>query len=57
MSAMQATDVKQVVKQKYGEADLRLESGGSSCCGATPGSRCDPITTNLYDAALGRTDS
>jgi arsenite methyltransferase len=46
------TDIKQVVKQKYGEAALRVKSGGSSCCGATASSGCcDPITTNLYDAA------
>src|ERR1700716_2949532 len=44
-------DIKEVVKQKYGEAALRVKSGGSSCCGASPGSGCgDPITSNLYDA-------
>jgi SAM-dependent methyltransferase len=41
-----------VVKQKYGEAALRVKSGGSSCCGAaTATSCCDPITTNLYNAS------
>src|SRR5450631_4081667 len=46
------TNIKDVVKQKYGEAALRVKSGGSSCCGATASSGCcDPITTNLYDAA------
>src|SRR6202047_316524 len=44
-------DIKEVVKQKYGEAALRVKSGGSSCCGASSGSGCgDPITSNLYDA-------
>jgi arsenite methyltransferase len=44
-------DIKEVVKQKYGEAALRVKSGGSSCCGAAPGNGCgDPITANLYDA-------
>src|ERR1700745_4162712 len=44
--------IKEVVKQKYGEAALRVKSGGSSCCGATASTGCcDPITTNLYDAA------
>ena len=44
-------DIKQVVKEKYGEAALRVKSGGSSCCGATASTGCcDPITTNLYDA-------
>ncbi len=50
---MSATDIdiKEVVKQKYGEAALRVKSGGSSCCGATAASGCgDPITSNLYDA-------
>jgi trans-aconitate methyltransferase len=39
------------VKEKYGQAALRVTSGGSSCCGAAPvnGSGCDPITSNLYD--------
>jgi arsenite methyltransferase len=45
-------NIKEVVKQKYGEAALRVTSGGSSCCGATASTGCcDPITTNLYDAA------
>jgi len=44
--------IRDVVKQKYGEAALRVTSGGSSCCGATASTGCcDPITTNLYDAA------
>jgi arsenite methyltransferase len=44
--------IREVVRQKYGEAALRVTSGGSSCCGAAPASSCcDPITTNLYDAA------
>src|SRR5579863_1133889 len=44
--------IKNVVRQKYGEAALRVTSGGSSCCGATASTGCcDPITTNLYDAA------
>ncbi|HTS05676.1 MAG TPA: arsenite methyltransferase [Candidatus Eisenbacteria bacterium] len=51
MSTTEATDIKEVVKQKYGEAALRVKSGGSSCCGAKTNSGCaDPITTNLYDA-------
>jgi arsenite methyltransferase len=47
----QTTDMKQVVKQKYGEAALRVQSGGSSCCGAAPSCGCDPITSNLYNAS------
>jgi arsenite methyltransferase len=49
------TDVRQVVREKYGEAALRVTSGaGNACCGATASSCCsgsDPITSNLYDAA------
>src|SRR5580698_9092949 len=44
-----ADDIKEVVKEKYGRAALRVGSGGSSCCGATPDCGCDPITSNLYD--------
>jgi len=44
--------MKEVVKQKYGQAALRVQTGGSSCCGASPSTGCcDPITSNLYDAA------
>jgi arsenite methyltransferase len=48
---MSITDIKEVVKEKYGQAALRIKSGGSSCCGAAPASglSCDPITSNLYD--------
>src|SRR6202035_5394445 len=51
---MSGTDIKEVVKEKYGQAALRVSSGGSSCCGSSPatGSWCDdPITSNLYDAS------
>jgi len=49
---MSGTDVREVVKEKYGQAALRVKSGGSSCCGASSGigKGCDPITSNLYDA-------
>ena len=47
-----SNDIKEVVKEKYGQAALRVKSGGSSCCGATASTGCcDPITSNLYDAA------
>jgi arsenite methyltransferase len=49
---MSTTDIKAVVKEKYGEAALRVKSGGSSCCGANSATGCgDPITSNLYDSA------
>src|ERR1700722_7211035 len=48
---MNPAAIKQVVKEKYGQAALRVKAGGSSCCGATASSGCcDPITSNLYDA-------
>jgi len=52
---MSATDIdiKEVVKEKYGQAALRIKTGGSICCGATApsGFGCDPITSNLYDSS------
>jgi arsenite methyltransferase len=48
----QATIIKDIVRQKYGEAAQRVHSGGSSCCGATASTDCcDPITSNLYGAS------
>jgi ubiquinone/menaquinone biosynthesis C-methylase UbiE len=49
---MEGVKVRKVVKEKYGQAALRVNSGGSGCCGATAASGlgCDPITSNLYDA-------
>jgi len=69
----QPIDVRDIVREKYGQAARRAKGGevgccapapdasgccspapaASSCCGsgtASPGS-CDPITSNLYDAA------
>src|SRR6202047_2655329 len=47
---MDRTDIKEIVKEKYGQAALRGKSG--SCCGTADasGTSCDPITSNLYDA-------
>ena len=48
---MSAETVKDIVREKYGQAALRVSRGGSSCCGATATTDgcCDPITSNLYD--------
>jgi len=48
-----STDIKEVVKEKYGQAALRVHTGGSSCCGASTAmdTCCDPSTMNLYDEA------
>jgi ubiquinone/menaquinone biosynthesis C-methylase UbiE len=50
---MSAENIKEVVREKYGQAALRVKNGGSSCCGAPPtlDGCCDPVTTDLYDAA------
>src|SRR5256714_536998 len=47
---MDRADIKEIVKEKYGQAALRGKSG--SCCGTADatGTSCDPITSNLYDA-------
>ncbi len=50
---MNTGDVRELVRQKYGEAAARVAQGStSSCCGGAAGSGagCDPITSNLYDA-------
>ena len=45
-------EVKEKVREKYGEAALRVKTGGSACCGSAPsGLGCiDAITSNLYDS-------
>jgi arsenite methyltransferase len=46
-------NVKDIVREKYGQAALRAQSGaGSSCCGGASAldACCDPITSNLYDS-------
>ena len=49
-------EIKDIVKEKYGQAALRVSSGGSACCAASSSATdiCDPITSNLYD--IGQTD-
>jgi arsenite methyltransferase len=50
---MNTQEIKEAVREKYSQAALRAASGGSSCCGASAAldGCCDPITSNLYDAA------
>ncbi|HEV2175645.1 MAG TPA: arsenite methyltransferase [Terriglobia bacterium] len=51
---MSDENIKQVVKERYGAAALRVATGGSSCCGSAPATGsatcADPITSNLYDS-------
>lgn len=43
-------DVKELVKQRYGDAAQRVaQAGPGGCCGGAVGGT-DPITANLYDA-------
>jgi ubiquinone/menaquinone biosynthesis C-methylase UbiE len=42
-------DIKQIVKDKYAQAALRVTSGGGSCCSsASSRGADDPITSKLY---------
>lgn len=49
---MSKANVKEVVREKYGQAALRVTSGTGGCCSDRASSleaSCDPITSNLYD--------
>ncbi|HEY7557435.1 MAG TPA: arsenite methyltransferase [Candidatus Binatia bacterium] len=50
---MATQTVKEIVKEKYGQAAQNVKSGAASCCGGASalGASCDPITSNLYDGA------
>jgi arsenite methyltransferase len=52
---MSNQSITEVVKEKYGQAALRVTQGlGNACCGSAPSSASgcgDPITSGLYDAA------
>ncbi len=49
---MASENIREIVREKYGEAAKRVSAGqGSACCGTSPSSSiagCDPITSNLY---------
>jgi SAM-dependent methyltransferase len=45
-------DVKEVVKEKYGEIALKVLDGGASCCAPSCcGGDRDPISSGLYDVS------
>src|SRR4051812_32539443 len=53
-------ELKEIVKEKYGEAARRVITGNglpadccsqTSCCDGSAAASCDPITSNLYDEA------
>jgi SAM-dependent methyltransferase len=42
--------IKDIVREKYGKAALRVVQGeGNGCCGASAIDGCDPISSDLYD--------
>ena len=52
---MNEFDVKEAVREKYGQAALRVQSSKSSCCGGPADQdRGSPITSELYDQAETR---
>ncbi len=38
-----STDIKDVVKEKYGQAATRVRTGKPSCCGGGSVASCDPV--------------
>jgi arsenite methyltransferase len=51
---MNEADIKEIVKEKYGQAARRVSAGKTSCCGGSaaegiPSAR-DPVTSDLYGA-------
>src|SRR5881409_3204686 len=44
-------EIKQTVKEKYGQAALRVAGGERGSCGGTGSCGCDPVSSNLYDPA------
>jgi SAM-dependent methyltransferase len=44
-------DIREIVKERYGQAALHVIDGGTGCCGtAGPEGAKDPITSDLYTA-------
>src|SRR5437867_1073298 len=48
---MGGDEIKQTVKEKYGQPALRVAGGERGSCGGTGSCGCDPVTSNLYDSA------
>jgi arsenite methyltransferase len=46
---MAMDSIKDVVRQKYGQAAVKARSGVKADCGCGTSACCDPITANLYD--------
>ena len=48
---MDGDEIKQTVKAKYGQAALRVAGGERGSCGGSDSCGCDPVSSNLYEAA------
>ncbi len=48
---MVGDEIKRTVMEKYGQAALRVAGGERGSCGGTGSCGCDPVSSNLYDAA------
>src|SRR3979490_2522617 len=48
---MAGEEIKQTVKEKYGQAARRVAGGERGTCGGTDSCGCDPVSSHLYDAA------
>src|SRR5213082_1123182 len=48
---MAGDEIKRTVMEKYGQAALRVAGGERGSCGGTGSCGCDPVSSNLYDAA------
>jgi SAM-dependent methyltransferase len=46
-----SNEIKDVVRQKYGQAAVRVSAGQGYCSTTRATGCCDPITSNLYDHA------
>jgi arsenite methyltransferase len=60
MTERHTDSIKDIVREKYGQAAARVASGSglpadccatTGCCDGAAASSCDPITSNLYDEA------
>jgi arsenite methyltransferase len=50
-ASVSTENIKEAVKEKYGQAATRVKAeGGLACCGSSPAATngCDPISSNLY---------
>jgi len=48
---MAGDEIKRTVMEKYGQAALRVAGGERGSCGGIGSCGCDPVSSNLYDAA------